>query len=571
MRGPSPVAGFENSAMKNSFSLSSLQPHSGFPESPERARLRLERPYNSLTKKSRRDPEQEGWRRSWGSHNKDEFWAALQSDYDYLMDNNLIDTCKEASGDLSVYNHAASSDGDWSFNQFTAHFLELYSWLNSIQEAVYGKEETVTDRGLRTSHMERMQREGFRRRMFNEQSTRLLVRYPDLRDEVAWRVAHLNSKWETLELAMSPSIGTSSQRDMCTDVEHEVRCLRKWVREMEARLQPLDFRAGINWTYAELEQRAKEHMVLQRDVESHGKIVSSVVKLCERVAHLQQLQHKQVHQDAEDAEPRPRQQDLVRVARRLERRWHHLFLRSLEWQCHLETLATKLPQPAPSQSDSDEGPASKQPRLSLSHDEDLPRQGRDQRDQRGLPDQGAAAAGLMDSAQQRQQRQQLRNMVGASTGIKATIKRRRKQGGRPRGSPLDQSPNVAYYQFRYTDMDSDRQEHPGNSDHADDLSLEDDDEDLLDHDEDLLDLPHDIAHDDDNNNNNRRHLLSTTSAGSLSDLALSRPTEASASDSDEEWTYHAQGHGNGTMNGNLNGNLNGGRHFSETRSASSAW
>lgn len=57
---------------------------------------------------------------------------------------------QEASGDLSVYNHAASSDGDWSFNQFTAHFLELYSWLNSIQEAVYGKEETVTDRGLRT-------------------------------------------------------------------------------------------------------------------------------------------------------------------------------------------------------------------------------------------------------------------------------------------------------------------------------------------------------------------------------------------------------------------------------------
>lgn len=136
----------------------------------------------------RRDlTEQEVWRRSWGSHNKDEFWAALQSDYDYLMDNNLIDTCKvgalsllcqhyvgaatrlnlmlsdkyqkfiscdfsqqEASGDLSECNHTASSDGEWSFNQFTAHFLELYSWLNSIQEAVYGKEETVTDRGLRT-------------------------------------------------------------------------------------------------------------------------------------------------------------------------------------------------------------------------------------------------------------------------------------------------------------------------------------------------------------------------------------------------------------------------------------
>jgi hypothetical protein len=44
----------------------------------------------------RKDPEQESWRRSWGNRdeNKDEFWAALQSNYNYLMDNNLIESCK---------------------------------------------------------------------------------------------------------------------------------------------------------------------------------------------------------------------------------------------------------------------------------------------------------------------------------------------------------------------------------------------------------------------------------------------------------------------------------------------
>jgi hypothetical protein len=44
----------------------------------------------------RKDPEQESWRRSWGyrDENKDEFWAALQSDYNYLMDSNLIESCK---------------------------------------------------------------------------------------------------------------------------------------------------------------------------------------------------------------------------------------------------------------------------------------------------------------------------------------------------------------------------------------------------------------------------------------------------------------------------------------------
>ncbi|XP_052119593.1 uncharacterized protein LOC127748782 isoform X2 [Frankliniella occidentalis] len=245
--------GFENSAMKSSFSLSSLGPALG----PELA-ARLQRPYDSLTKKRRtRDPEQETWRRSWGG--KDEFWAALQSDYDYLMDSHLIDTCKEASGDLSVYtsgsSRGSSRDEDWSFAQLSAHFLELYSWLNSIQEAVYGKEETVADRALRTSHMERLQREGFRRRLFNEQSGRLLQRCPELTEEVSWRAQHLNAKWDTLERAMD------SPRELGADVEHEVRCLRRWVREMEGRLQPLDLRVGSSWGYQELQQKAKEYLV----------------------------------------------------------------------------------------------------------------------------------------------------------------------------------------------------------------------------------------------------------------------------------------------------------------------
>lgn len=30
----------------------------------------------------------------------DEFYAAVRGDYDYIMDTNLIETCKEAHGDL---------------------------------------------------------------------------------------------------------------------------------------------------------------------------------------------------------------------------------------------------------------------------------------------------------------------------------------------------------------------------------------------------------------------------------------------------------------------------------------
>lgn len=49
-----------------------------------------------------------------------------------------------------------------------------------------------------------------------------------------------------------------------SDFEHEVKCLRKWLREMESRLQPLSFR--IDWTRSELEEKATEHMVSNKDI-----------------------------------------------------------------------------------------------------------------------------------------------------------------------------------------------------------------------------------------------------------------------------------------------------------------
>ncbi|CAG4955164.1 unnamed protein product [Parnassius apollo] len=80
--------------------------------------------------------------------------------------------------------------------------------------------------------------------------------------------------------------------------------------------------------------------VLQRDVECHGRIVSSVVRLC----------------GGGDA------------ARALERRWHLLYLRAIEWQCHLEACLAKTDNQGcisiEEASDSDEEPALKQPRLS---------------------------------------------------------------------------------------------------------------------------------------------------------------------------------------------------------------
>jgi hypothetical protein len=57
---------------------------------------------------------------------------------------------QEANGELSWdEGDVAETSYTWSFNEFLNQFSELYSWLSSIQEAVYGKEENVIDRSLR--------------------------------------------------------------------------------------------------------------------------------------------------------------------------------------------------------------------------------------------------------------------------------------------------------------------------------------------------------------------------------------------------------------------------------------
>ena len=74
--------------------------------------------------------------------------------------------------------------------------------------------------------------------------------------------------------------------------------------------------------------------VLQKDIEAHGRIVSSVVKLSEKVSG--QCEEQQKGNDQQE-----QQHPALRVASSLERRWHLLFLRALEWQCHIETLASR--------------------------------------------------------------------------------------------------------------------------------------------------------------------------------------------------------------------------------------
>lgn len=87
------------------------------------------------------------------------------------MDNQLIDNChviirikrailfisiiklQEVDGDLSI------NTGTWTLKEFYAQFSDLYSWLNSVQETIYGKEENITDKALRAVCIQSFTRE----------------------------------------------------------------------------------------------------------------------------------------------------------------------------------------------------------------------------------------------------------------------------------------------------------------------------------------------------------------------------------------------------------------------------
>lgn len=82
--------------------------------------------------------------------------------------------------------------------------------------------------------------------------------------------------------------------------------------------------------------------VLQRDIEAHGRIVSSVVKLGDKVFTQQQQQQREQEQQHPEQQQQHSPQSPLRTVRSLERRWHLLFLRALEWQCHIESLASHI-------------------------------------------------------------------------------------------------------------------------------------------------------------------------------------------------------------------------------------
>ncbi|XP_067120020.1 uncharacterized protein [Centruroides vittatus] len=261
---------------------------------------------------------------------KDEFWEALWSHYDCLMDDGLIASCREASGELSLDGEVVSPDYTWSFTEFIQQFNQLHDWLHKLQSTVVVNTEE-DDKTVVKSTVEELQKVAFRCKLFNEQAQHLDKRYPDMKDEINRRLNLLNNKWEAVEQAVNPHKPQQNEDGISQEVGYQMRCLRKWLRELENDLSPMTISPA--WTLQDLENKYKEQLALQKKIESRGKYVSALLKSCDRLVSCR----------VDDTGP-PLSWDahhIRKVAANLEKRWHALWLKSLERQCLLEEFLKK--------------------------------------------------------------------------------------------------------------------------------------------------------------------------------------------------------------------------------------
>ncbi|XP_071530629.1 uncharacterized protein klar isoform X1 [Panulirus ornatus] len=386
-----------------SFSMSSLSGSSSPAlESVNPARTPAELHTNSLNRRRpKRGNDREEARRSWGPADKEEgnrdFWASIQEPYNYIMGSNLIpDSCQvgetteaPSSGEfeLSWDSGDVSPPYVWSFSEFLDQYNELYEWLIQVQLKLYSH-SNPPDKAARMVQQEELRRRTYRRKLFVEQGERVAQRYPGSAEEISWRVNYLNNKWDQLESTFTPAKGRNQEVEVELDLAHEEGILRRWLSDMEDQIQPLTCRLPRGCSLLTLQDRYKDNQILLKDIEAHGPVLKSVLRQYERIAAAAAAAAAAppTAADTEAAgnqDPHPtstntsRQQErhhrrgtkdnIPRKARSLEKRWHQIYLRSLEWHYYLEgVIANFKDRSSSSSSDSEDEPVNKLRRLSTS-------------------------------------------------------------------------------------------------------------------------------------------------------------------------------------------------------------
>ncbi|CAN8008644.1 unnamed protein product, partial [Ixodes pacificus] len=192
---------------------------------------------------------------------KDDFWEAISSNYDYLMNDELIASCREASGELALNEAGVSPPCETlSFAEFVQQFNLLHDWLHRLQSSMLDCDPE------RKSEMAALVRQELRQRetslqLFAEEAQGLGALHPSMKEEVGRRVNLLSNKWDAVERAVDPDKDArAAPTQAFQEVAHEMRCLRRWLKELEARL-PNQMAVSSSWTVPEIQDRLQAQQV----------------------------------------------------------------------------------------------------------------------------------------------------------------------------------------------------------------------------------------------------------------------------------------------------------------------
>ncbi|KAL5235452.1 hypothetical protein ACI65C_002862 [Semiaphis heraclei] len=221
---------FENSSIKTCFSLSSLHPSTVNVEDGQQA---AQRPYNSLTKKLKKNEttNQDCWR----GDSSYEFLSSLRTSYQYLMDNNLIESCREVGCDLNN----ASPIQDWNVERLNIYIKELEKSFCS-GSASKSNSCNLTENLLSPKRLS-----------MSEEVRRLNI------------LRHIAQLSKRLPHCREPSLNQSCSsiyNAQYLEVKSNLRSLDQWMAQMEVRLKPNYFR--VNWNRREIRQKAEEHKTI---------------------------------------------------------------------------------------------------------------------------------------------------------------------------------------------------------------------------------------------------------------------------------------------------------------------
>ncbi|XP_022697322.1 uncharacterized protein LOC111265163 isoform X3 [Varroa jacobsoni] len=224
---------------------------------------------------------------------RDDFWEALSSHYDYLMDDQLVTTCRELEADFSQ--HSLCPDEGMSSlgsslpslplagcppslsalppfvqggslvgltpRQLLSRLAELRDWLQEMDTRLEIEDDPDRKKHIiKWSYQELSTYGDCKDRLLREAhmmtSTSALIG-GELRAEISAKAEEVSEMWCAKENACSlpqESVDSLDKDKLFHDVTTDMRCLRRWLRDLELRL-PAPKTVPPYWTLHDLKTK----------------------------------------------------------------------------------------------------------------------------------------------------------------------------------------------------------------------------------------------------------------------------------------------------------------------------